>query len=42
MIVRYTTRAIADLDGIEAYISLHNPTAAVAVGARKPPEPGEL
>jgi len=34
MKLRYTERAIADLEAIEAYIAQHNPRASVAVGER--------
>jgi toxin ParE1/3/4 len=34
MRLRYTERAIADLEEIQSYISRHNPIAARAVGGR--------
>jgi plasmid stabilization system protein ParE len=34
MKLRYTERAITDLEAIQAYIAPHNPRASVAVGAR--------
>jgi toxin ParE1/3/4 len=34
MKLRYTERAIADLEAIQSYITEHNPTASVAVGVR--------
>jgi plasmid stabilization system protein ParE len=32
--LRYTERAAADLEAIQAYIAEHNPSAAMAVGRR--------
>ena len=34
MKLRYTERAVADLEAIQAYIAQHNPRASVAVGRR--------
>ena len=34
MRLRYTERAIADLEAIRAYVARHNPQASVAIGRR--------